>query len=76
MKIILNKYQFHLRFLLILSVISKVLKAMKVLTHKKNQDYVPCSFAYKFICIDDKFTKPIVFYRAESAAYEFTKESV
>ena len=53
-----------------------MLKAMKVLTHKKNQDYVPCSFAYKFICIDDKFTKPIVFYRAESAAYEFTKESV
>ena len=40
---------------------------------KKYQDHVPCSFAYKFICIDDKFTKPIVFYRAESAAYEFTK---
>ena len=38
---------------------------------KKYQDHVPCSFAYKVVCIDDKFTKPIVVFRGENAAYEF-----
>ena len=46
---------------------------MKVLTQKKYQDHVPCSFAYKVVCIDDKFSKPIVVYRAKNAAYEFIK---
>ena len=27
---------------------------------KKYQDHVPCSFAYKVVCIDDRFSKPIV----------------
>ena len=44
---------------------------MKVLTQKK--DHVPCSFAYKFVCIDNKFTKPIVVFREENADYEFIK---
>ena len=30
---------------------------------KKYQDHIPCNFAYKFVCIDDKFSKPIVVYR-------------
>ena len=38
---------------------------------KKYQDHIPCSFAYKVACIDDRFTKPIVVYRGENAAYEF-----
>ena len=46
---------------------------MKVLTQKKYQDHIPCSFAYKFVCVDYKFTKPIVVYRAENAAYVFIK---
>ena len=40
---------------------------------KKYQDHVSCSFPYKFVCIDDKFTKPIVVFRGESAAYEFIR---
>ena len=40
---------------------------------KQYQDYIPCSFAYKVVCIDDRFTKPIVVYRGENAAYEFIK---
>ena len=40
---------------------------------KKYQDQIPCSFAYKVVCIDDRFTKPIVVYRGENAAYEFIK---
>ena len=31
------------------------------------QDRVPCSFAYKLVCIDDEFTKPIVVFRCENA---------
>ena len=27
---------------------------------KKYQDHIPCSFAYKVVCIDDKFGKPVV----------------
>ena len=40
---------------------------------KKYLDHIPCSFAYKVVCIDDKFAKPIVVYRGENAAYEFIK---
>ena len=28
---------------------------------KKYQDHVPCSFAYKAVCVDNKFSKPICF---------------
>ena len=31
------------------------------------------SFAYKLVCIDDKFTKPIVVFRGANAAHEFIK---
>ena len=40
---------------------------------KKNQDHIPCSFAYKLVSVDDKFIKPIVDFRGENAAYEFFK---
>ena len=40
---------------------------------KKHHDHVPCSFAYKIVCIDDRFSKTIVVYRGENAAYEFIK---
>ena len=40
---------------------------------EKYQDHIPCSFAYKIVCIDDKFTKPTIIYRGENAAYEFIK---
>ena len=40
---------------------------------KKYQDHIPFSFAYKVVCIDDTFTKPIVVYRGENAAYECIK---
>ena len=40
---------------------------MKALTQKKYHDHVPCSFAYKAVCIDDGFSKPIVVFRGENA---------
>ena len=40
---------------------------------EKCQDQIPCSFAYKIVCIDDKYTKPTIIYRGKNAAYEFIK---
>ena len=40
---------------------------------KKYHGHVPCSFAYKVVCIDDRFTKSVVVYKGERAAYEFIK---
>ena len=36
---------------------------------KKYHDHVPYSYAFKVICIDNRFSKPIVVYRGENAAY-------
>ena len=44
---------------------------MEVLTQKKYQDHVSCSLAYKLIGFDYEFTKPIVLFRGEKAAYKF-----
>ena len=40
---------------------------------KKYQDHIPCSFAYKLVCVDDKFSKSIAVFRGKNAAYEFIK---
>ena len=40
---------------------------------KQYEDHIPCSFAYKVVCIDDRFTKPTAAYRGEKAADEFIK---
>ena len=29
---------------------------------KKYQDHIPCSFAYKVVCVDKKFSKDVVMY--------------
>ena len=41
---------------------------------KKYHDHVLCRFAYKIICTDDRFSKPIVVYRGENDGCEFIKE--
>ena len=40
---------------------------------KKYHDHVPCSYAFKVVCIDNRFSKPVVAYRGENATYEFIK---
>ena len=30
---------------------------------KKYQKHVPCTFAYKVVCTDDRFSEPVVLYR-------------
>ena len=40
---------------------------------KKYQKHICCSFAHKVVCIDNRFSKPIVVFRGKNAAYEFIK---
>ena len=58
--------------MLILSVIQKVLKVMKVLT-QKNIKITFLVVAYKLFCADGKFTKSVLVFTGENAAYEFIK---
>ena len=51
----------------------KSVESYKGFYSKKYQDHVPCSFPYKLVCVGDKFTKSIVVFRGENAAYEFIK---
>ena len=50
-----------------------MLKFMRGHIQKKYHNHIPCSYAYKIVCIDDRFSKSIVVYRGENAAYEFTR---
>ena len=36
---------------------------------KKYHEHVPCSYAYKVICIDDRFSKSTIIYRVKNVAY-------
>ena len=47
---------------------------MKVLTQKKYQDHVPCSFDDKLVCVDDKFAKPTVVFRAKMMLMNLLKQ--
>ena len=38
---------------------------------EKHQDHVPCSFAYKVVCVNNRFSKSVVLYRGKNAANRF-----
>ena len=40
---------------------------------EKYQYHIPCSFAYKIVCIDNEFAKPTIIHRGKNAAYKFIK---
>ena len=40
---------------------------------KKYHSHISCSFSYKVVYVDDRFSKSIVLFRDEKAAYEFIK---
>ena len=40
---------------------------------KKYQDHIPCSFTYKVVRVDDRFTKQIVVHIGKNATYEYIK---
>ena len=37
----------------------------------KYQKHVACSYGYKLVCVDDKFSKPFRSYLGENAVYNF-----
>ena len=41
---------------------------------KNYQSYIPYSFAYKVVCIDDQFSKPVVLYREKNTFNNFIEE--
>ena len=51
-----------------------MLKVIKGSTQKK--DHVPCSFADKLVCVDDEFTKPIVFLEVKTLLMNLWKKSL
>ena len=40
---------------------------------KKYQEHISCTFAYKVVCIDNRFSKPIVVFRGKHVASQFIK---
>ena len=40
---------------------------------RKYQNHVPCSFAYKVVCVDNKYSKKIVLYRGRYAVNKFIR---
>ena len=40
---------------------------------KKYQDHIPCSFAYKVVCVNNKFSKKVKLYRGKDAVKRFIK---
>ena len=49
----------------------------KIILHtlytEKSQKHIPCSFANKVICVDDKFSKPVVPYREKMQSIDLLK---
>ena len=41
---------------------------------EKYQDHIPCSFAYRVVCVDDIFSKPSILYRGKDVVYTFITE--
>ena len=39
----------------------------------KYQDQIPCSFAYKVVCVNNNFSKKVVLYRGKDAVCKFIK---
>ena len=38
---------------------------------EKYETHIPCSFAYKVVCIDNKFSKKVALYRGTNVVYKF-----
>ena len=40
---------------------------------EKYRKHISCSFAYKVVCVDDKFSKPVVLYRGKMQSINLLK---
>ena len=42
----------------------------------KYQKHIACSYGYKLVCVDDKFSKPFTTYLGEDAVYNFVNSMI
>ena len=42
----------------------------------KYQKHIACSYGYKLVCVDDKFSKPFKSYLGKDAVYKFIKSMI
>ena len=56
---------------MLIECILKSVKSNEGFYTEKHQNHIPCSFSYKLVCVDNKFSKPIVVYRGGNTAYRF-----
>ena len=40
---------------------------------RKYQDHIPCSFAFKIVCVDNKYSKKIISYRGRNVVNKFIR---
>ena len=57
--------------MLILSDILKSVKSNEGFYTERYQEHISYSFSHKLVCVDNKFSKPIVVSRGENADYKF-----
>ena len=60
-------FQIHADFECIL----KSVKSNEGFYTDNHQNHIPCSFSYKLVCVDNKFSIPIVVYRGGNTDYRF-----
>ena len=41
----------------------------------KYQDHIQCSFTYKLVCVNDKYTKDFILYRGKNVVFKFIQSS-
>ena len=51
--------------------ILKSVKSNEGFYTERYQEHISCSFSHKLVCVDNKFSKPIVVSRGENADYQF-----
>ena len=65
LKVISKNYLFLLKFMCILKKVECDSIKNNSSNTEKYQLHIPCSFACKVVCIDNKFSKKVVLYRGK-----------
>ena len=68
-----DPFKIYAYFECILERVSGIHKSNGSYTEKL-QDRIPCSFAYKVLCVDNKCSKNVVLYRGKNAVYNLLKQ--
>ena len=67
-------FKIYVHFELVLEKIHNYDRGKNTSYTEKYQDHISCNFAYKVVCIDDKFSKPVVIYREKMKSITLSKQ--